>query len=118
VQYISIHGNIRHPDRKKGQIHFTPDDPMGGIFLEWPTIFDKHNVTKQEKSTFKIQDENQVHIHSLVDAFLPNDDKGNFLMRYDDKLEDWFEFVVSRANLLHDSTETTAAAKSQRRFLR
>jgi hypothetical protein len=95
---------------KKGQIHFHAEDPMGGKFLEWATMFAEHNVTKQEKAPFKIQNGTQVHIHNLKNAIFPDDEEGNFLMRYDDNLEDWFKFVASRANIIPDSTETAAAA--------
>jgi hypothetical protein len=93
-QYIKIdtHGNIKEPNFTKGEIHFLPEQAH---FMEWPDIFAKHNVTKRERVDFDIQNEEQIHIHNLERAFKP-EKNGNYLMRYDTKLKEWFQFVISR----------------------
>jgi hypothetical protein len=89
---IDTHGNIKVPDEAKGEIHFIPEQAH---FMEWPEIFAKHNVTKREPVGFEIQSEDQVHIHNLGRAFKADND-GNYKVKYDANLKEWFKFVVSR----------------------
>lgn len=89
---MDTHGTIKQPDPANGTIHLSSEQAH---FMEWPEIFAKHNVTKRDPVDFFVQTEDQVHIHNLQLAFKA-DATGNLRMQYDDKLEDWFRFVMGR----------------------
>lgn len=97
VHKIDVHGNLAHPKRENGELHLHPTEAR---FLEWPEIFEAHNVTRHEHpQSFMVKDHEEVHIHDVRKAFLPADKQGNFLVEYDDKLQQWFDFVIGRANV-------------------
>jgi hypothetical protein len=94
---VEVHGTFHRPKFKtmNDAIHFHPDEAH---FMEWPYIFSSHNVTQREPVPFRVADEEEVSIHNLKSGFQADED-GKFTLKYDDKLQDWFSFVLRRANL-------------------
>lgn len=92
---IDVHGNIAKPDPAAGTIHFHPKQVH---FMEWPEIFVRHNATLRNEENFMIQSYDQVHIHDVKRAFKPVDEEGNYLVEHDANLQQWFDYVISRAS--------------------
>jgi hypothetical protein len=44
-------------------------------------------------------------VHDLVNAFNA-DSNGEYLVQYDDHLEEWFQYVIARASTLNSSNNT------------
>jgi len=117
IQRIDVHGNVAHPKRENGELHLHPTQAR---FLEWPEIFAAHDVTRHEHpQSFTVKGHDEVHIHDVKKAFLPADEQGNYLVEYDDKLQQWFDFVIGRANVnegdsangtVHSAVAAAAAA--------
>lgn len=100
---VTVHGTIEHPNPDEGTIHFHADFAH---FKEWPEIFAAHDVMTRPPQNFIVQRQDEVHIHNMHTGFKPIDgdngeflvmENGRFLVEYDDLLQDWFDFVVSRA---------------------
>lgn len=91
-QWIATHGTILHVDPSNGTIHFHPEFAH---VKEWPMIFDKHNVTKRGPDHFFVKSETELHVHNLQKA-VRSTRGGQWYVRYDDRLTDWFQFVAGR----------------------
>jgi hypothetical protein len=94
-QKVDVHGLYLMPklETMDDAKHFHPDEAH---FMEWPHIFSPHNVTQREPVPFRVAAEEEVSIHNLKNAFRSDED-GKFTLQYDNKLQDWFRFVLARA---------------------
>lgn len=94
-QWIDVHGIYPHPINITGAVHYHPEL---GHFKEWPHIFDDHNITKRQPQCFTVEEEEDVHIHNMKRAFNTYKN-GTYLVKYDDRLQQWFHRVINRARV-------------------
>lgn len=99
-QHIKVHGIYFHTDNIPYAHHFHPSE---AFFMEWPHIFSPHNVTHQQAAkAFTVVHEDEVHIHNMKEAFLPNKD-GSYSVKYDANIQEWFLNVIRRARVTVES---------------
>lgn len=92
---IKVHRTIQHPNPQNGTVHFDPQ--IAAHMMEWPHIFDEHNVTLRPPKNFKVRSDDEIHVHDLTKAFNA-DSNGEYLVQYDDHLEEWFHYMIGRAS--------------------
>ena len=98
---LRVHGMVANPDPEDGTIHFHADVVH---LKEWPHLFRAHSITQRPPQNFNIHHQDEVHIHDMHNSFMPiggdngeyHVTNGTWLVEYDDQLEIWFDFVISR----------------------
>jgi hypothetical protein len=96
-QKVDIHGTVGWPEKKNGQIHFHTDEAH---MKEWP------NLVRYTANETKLRDPLEfalsstapdAGIHNFASGHKENPGPGLRTFYFDDKLQEWFDFVANQA---------------------